>query len=96
MDSSPAKRRKLAHSHDGGEKALQAAATGVSRSRAFALEAEELLEEVRLDYATALEGADELLHRIKNSIEAIKSQEPLPVRNRPATRMACAALVCCC
>ncbi|KAK4166544.1 putative nucleolar protein 6 [Cladorrhinum sp. PSN259] len=80
MDSAPAKRRKLSHSQDGAEKALQSASTtGVSRSRAFVLEAEELLEEVRLDYGTALEGADELLHRIKGSIEAIKSQEPLPI-----------------
>ncbi|KAK3990963.1 putative nucleolar protein 6 [Cladorrhinum sp. PSN332] len=80
MDSAPAKRRKLDHSQDGAEKALQSASTvGLSRSRAFVLEAEELLEEVRLDYGTALEGADELLHRIKGSIEAINSQEPLPI-----------------
>ncbi|KAK4232003.1 putative nucleolar protein 6 [Podospora fimiseda] len=78
MDSAPAKRRKLDHSQDGAEKALQTASTvGVSRSRAFVLETEELLQEVRLDYGTALEGADDLLYRIKGSIEAIKSQEPL-------------------
>ncbi|KAK4203525.1 putative nucleolar protein 6 [Triangularia verruculosa] len=81
MDSGPAKRRKLDHSQDGAEKALESAVStgGVSRSRAFILEAEELLEEVRIDYKTAFEGADQLLHKIKGSIEAIKAQEPLPI-----------------
>ncbi|KAK4653653.1 U3 snoRNP protein [Podospora pseudocomata] len=81
MDSGPAKRRKLDHSQDGAGKALEAAVStgGVSRSRAFILEAEELLEEVRIDYKTAFEGADQLLHKIKSSIETIKSQEPLPI-----------------
>ncbi|KAK4179379.1 putative nucleolar protein 6 [Triangularia setosa] len=81
MESGPAKRRKLDHSQDGAEKALESAlsAGGVSRSRAFILEAEELLEEARIDYKVAFEGADQLLHKIKGSIEAIKSQEPLPI-----------------
>lgn len=80
MDSAPAKRRKLDHAQDGAELALESAAsTGVSRSRAFVLEAEELLDSVRLDYATALEGADSLLHRIKNAIEVIKPHDALPV-----------------
>ncbi|KAK4143048.1 Nrap protein [Dichotomopilus funicola] len=80
MDSAPAKRRKLDHAPDGAELALESAAsTGVSRSRAFVLEAEELLDSVRLDYATALEGADGLLHRTKNAIEAIKPHDALPI-----------------
>lgn len=80
MDAAPAKRRKLDHSQDGAEVALESAAsTGISRSRALVLEAEELLDSVRLDYATALEGADDLLHRIKSAIEGIKSHEALPV-----------------
>jgi U3 small nucleolar RNA-associated protein 22 len=43
------------------------------------LEAEELLDSVRLDYETAFEGTDDLLHRVKGAIEAIKAHEPLPV-----------------
>ncbi|KAL2261289.1 hypothetical protein VTK26DRAFT_4480 [Humicola hyalothermophila] len=80
MDAAPAKRRKLDHSPAGVDAALElAAVTGISRSRAFVLEAEELLDSVRLDYGAALEGADELLHRIKNAIEGIQSHGPLQV-----------------
>ncbi|KAK4150106.1 Nrap protein [Chaetomidium leptoderma] len=80
MDSAPVKRRKLAHVQDGAEIALQSAAsTGISRSRAFVLEAEELLDSVRLDYGTALEGVDDLLHRIKDAVEGIKSHDPRPL-----------------
>ncbi|KAL2167229.1 hypothetical protein VTG60DRAFT_1580 [Thermothelomyces hinnuleus] len=80
MDSTPAKRRKLDHSQDDAEVLLQSAAsTGISRSRAFILEAEELLDSVRLDYETALDGADNLLHRIKGTIEGIKPHEALPI-----------------
>lgn len=80
MNSAPAKRRKLDHIQDGAEMALaSAASTGISRSGAFALEAEELLDSVRVDYATDLEGADDLLHRIKAVIETVKAHDPLPV-----------------
>ncbi|KAG7293799.1 hypothetical protein NEMBOFW57_003856 [Staphylotrichum longicolle] len=80
MDSAPAKRRKLDHGQDGVEAVLESAAsTGISRSRAFVLEAEELLDSVRLDYDTALPGADELLHRIKGAVEGINAHDPLPV-----------------
>ncbi|KAK4124644.1 Nrap protein [Parathielavia appendiculata] len=80
MDSAPAKRRKLNHKKDATDVALESAAsTGVSRSRAFVLETEELLDSVRLDYGAALEGADDLLHRIKGVVEGIKAHEPLPV-----------------
>ncbi|KAK4242907.1 hypothetical protein C8A03DRAFT_39852 [Achaetomium macrosporum] len=80
MDSHPGKRRKLDHAQDGAEVALESAvSTGVSRSRAFVLEAEELLASARLDYRTALEGADDLLHRIKGIVEAIKAHDPLPL-----------------
>lgn len=94
---SPAKRRKLDHGQDGAERALeQAASTGLSRSRAFVLEAEELLDSVRLDYAKAFDGADDLLHRIKDSVEAIKAHGPLPVRELPAQvlRRSMALLTC--
>ncbi|KAL2151319.1 hypothetical protein VTH82DRAFT_6417 [Thermothelomyces myriococcoides] len=80
MDSSPAKRRKLDHSQDDAELLLQSAAsTGISRSRTFVLEAEELLDSVRLDYEAALDGADNLLHRIKGIIENIEPHETLPI-----------------
>ena len=80
MDSGPAKRRKLDHTKGGSEKALQAVASvGMSRSRTFILEAEELLDEVGLDYATAFGGADELLRQIKGSIEAIEAHDTLLV-----------------
>lgn len=57
-----------------------AASTGLSKSRAFVLESDELLDSVRLDYGTALDGADDLLHRIKGAIESIKPHDALPVR----------------
>ncbi|KAJ4292976.1 U3 snoRNP protein [Collariella sp. IMI 366227] len=85
MDSAPAKRRKLGHSQDGAEVALESAATtGISRSRAFVLEAEELLDSVRLDYAAAFDGADGLLHRIKESIEAIKPHDAVSLAEAAA------------
>lgn len=81
MTSAPAKRRKLGHTQDGAEVALESAAsTGISRFRAFFLEAEELLDSVGLDYGTALNGADDLLHRIKGAVEGIKAHDARPVR----------------
>jgi U3 small nucleolar RNA-associated protein 22 len=83
MDSAPVKRRKLGHAQDGADAVLESAAsTGISRSRAFVLEADELLDSVRLDYATALAGADDLLHRIKAAVEGIKPHDFLPVRDQ--------------
>ncbi|KAK1757279.1 nucleolar protein 6 [Echria macrotheca] len=85
MESAPAKRRKLDHSQTKTDNALQTAAvTGVSRSRAFVLETEELLDEVSLDYATAFKGADELLHKIKSSIESIEPHEPTQITEAAA------------
>ncbi|GAB1317570.1 U3 snoRNP protein [Madurella fahalii] len=85
MNSAPAKRRRLDHGSDGAEMALESAlSTGISRSRAFVLEAEELLDTVRLDYGAALDGADDLLHRIKETIEAIKPHEALLVTEAAA------------
>lgn len=80
MEPFSAKRRKLDHSTEEPQGALVAAAsTGLSRSRTFILEAEELLGEVKLDYATALDGVDGTLHRIKESIEGIKPHESAKV-----------------
>lgn len=96
MESSPAKRRKLDHqpqlqpaqpAQPGpyGAAALDAAAiAGTFRPGAFVLQAQELLDEVRLDYDKAFPGADDLLHQIKSSIEAIQPQDPTPVSARPA------------
>ncbi|KAK3319911.1 Nrap protein [Cercophora scortea] len=78
MEPIPAKRRKIEHPRKGAEKALSSAPpTALSRSRAFILEADELLEEIRLDYGTTLEGVDGLLHKIKGSIEAIDSHDSI-------------------
>jgi len=80
MESAPAKRRKIDHTQGTSVNVLQtAAAGGLPRSRAFLLEVEELLDEVGLDYATAFAGADELLHKIKTSIERIEEHEPIQV-----------------
>ncbi|KAK0713071.1 Nrap protein [Lasiosphaeria miniovina] len=77
MESTSPKRRKLDHGDEGAHKVLiSGVSTRFSRSRAFILEAEELLEEVRLDHTVALEGVDDLLHRIKGIVEAIKPHEP--------------------
>ncbi|KAL0465110.1 Nrap protein [Neurospora intermedia] len=82
MEPGSAKRRKIGHSR-GGESAVgnidAAASSGLSRGRAFILEAEELVDEVKLDYATALEGVDSLLHKIKGSIEAIEAHDALQI-----------------
>ncbi|KAK0725377.1 Nrap protein [Lasiosphaeris hirsuta] len=82
MDSGPAKRRKLGHSQTTTENAAQSVVPrGPSRLRAFIFEADELLGEVSLDYAVALRGADNLLHKVKGSIEAIEPHESLPIND---------------
>jgi U3 small nucleolar RNA-associated protein 22 len=82
MDSASSKRRKLDHVDSSSENVLQSATTaGLSKHRVFVLEAEELLGEVALDYATAFPGADTLLGDIKTSIESIEPHGPLPVRS---------------
>lgn len=54
---------------------------GIQQPTSFVLETEELLREVRLDHEKAFEGADDLLHRLKGSIEAIEPHGPIPVNN---------------
>ncbi|KAK1779614.1 Nrap protein [Copromyces sp. CBS 386.78] len=82
MEPASAKRRKIGHSR-GGESAVgnidAAASSGLSRGRAFILEAEELVDQVKLDYATALQAVDSLLHKIKGSIEAIEAHDALQI-----------------
>ncbi|KAK7745932.1 U3 snoRNP protein [Cytospora paraplurivora] len=84
MDPNPAKRRKLQHQepHDSSNSsaALEAASTsGASRSSTFVLQTRELLREVRINYDNHFAGADELLHRVKSTIEAISPQDPTPI-----------------
>lgn len=85
MDTNPAKRRKVDH-HESrglvadGSAALDAAAqAGTPRPSTFALQTQELLREVRLDYNKTFAGADDLLHRIKSTLEATKPHDLTPV-----------------
>lgn len=85
MDTNPAKRRKIDHreSHGhvaDGSAALDAAAqAGTPRPSTFALQTQELLREVRLDYNKTFAGADDLLHRIKSTLEAAEPHDPTPI-----------------
>ena len=74
MAEIPAKRRKLDRPD---ENILNAA--GFSGS-AFVLQIAELLKEERLDYGSDLEGIDDILHKIKGSIENIEPHAATPVR----------------
>lgn len=86
MDANPAKRRKLDHQtpdesgSKGSAAALNAAAAGgTSRPSTFVLQTQELLGELRIDYDKSFAGAEDLLHRIKATIEGIQPQGPTPV-----------------
>ncbi|PSR79860.1 Nrap protein [Coniella lustricola] len=82
MDSNPAKRRKLDHQASQNEPAatLDAIATAsASRSGAFGLQSNELLEEIRLDYDKVFSDADRLLYNIKAAIEAVAARGPTPI-----------------
>lgn len=77
MTSSPAKRRKTDHSD--GAVLSDAISAAVRQPTTFVLETAELLAESRFDYERSLEGVDELLRRLKTSIEAIETHEAIPV-----------------
>lgn len=103
MDWNPAKRRKLEHrlphqdepSSTGAADALDAAATaGTSRPSAFILQTQELLRELRINYDKSFAGADDLLRRIKSTIEAIHPQGATPV-SRPHGRPTSSSLLTC-
>ncbi|KAG6357924.1 hypothetical protein INS49_013807 [Diaporthe citri] len=85
MDTNPAKRRKVDHHESrgpvaNGNAALDAVAqAGTARSSTFVLQTQELLREVRLDYKKTFSGADELLHRIKSTLEATKPHDLTPI-----------------
>ncbi|KAL1875324.1 hypothetical protein VTK73DRAFT_10108 [Phialemonium thermophilum] len=83
MTSVPTKRRKLGHPD--GELLESAMAVGIQQPTAFVLETEELLNEVRLDYSKALEGADDLLRQLKTSVEQIEPHDPVPIFEAAAT-----------
>ncbi|KAB5518226.1 Nrap protein [Coniochaeta sp. 2T2.1] len=77
MALNPAKRRKL----DGEASIDQAISVAVRQPTTFVLECDELLKESRPDYDKSFEGVDELLRRVKTSIEAIETHEALPVHD---------------
>jgi U3 small nucleolar RNA-associated protein 22 len=93
MDANPAKRRKIHHEYRGdvakGSVALDAAAqAGTPRPSTFALQTQELIREVSLDYNKTFAGADDLLHRIKSTLESAKPHVPMPVSAPdPSTRV---------
>lgn len=72
MEQSP-KRRKV--SHQGGSRTVN-----IATASPFVLQTDELLNEVKVDYATALNGADVLLHKIKSVVDGIEPHGPIPVR----------------
>ncbi|KAK2044303.1 nrap protein [Colletotrichum somersetense] len=72
MEQSP-KRRKVSHQ---GDSRITA---NIATASPFVLQTDELLKEVKVDYAKALDGADTLLHKIRNLIEGIESHGPIPI-----------------
>ena len=79
MDSNAAKRRKMEHSN--GASFPSAISPSSQRVTPFVMETDELLKEVKLDYGKTLEGADELLLKLKRSIEEMQPHGPIPVRS---------------
>ena len=73
METSAAKRRKLDHQSSSATAGGRKSATAAS---AFAEAADDLLGDVRVDYAKAFEGADESLRGFKETIESIESHGP--------------------
>ncbi|KAI0397491.1 pre-rRNA processing protein utp22 [Xylariaceae sp. FL0594] len=80
MDPNSPKRRKLDH-HAGGPTFDHVASSsmGASGSSAFVLETDELLKEVKLDYAKAFSGVDQTLRQFKETIEDIEQYGPVPM-----------------
>jgi U3 small nucleolar RNA-associated protein 22 len=77
-DSSPAKRRKL--DHFDGDLFVSTYSNSAQHGTAFSLQTAELLEETKLDQGEVFGGADDLLRRLKGSVEAIEPHEEIPVR----------------
>lgn len=75
MELNPAKRRKLVNPNEG--------AKPISRAGSFALEAEELVDALKVDWDRAFVGVDDLLHKVKALIEEIEGHEAVPVSQSP-------------
>ncbi len=81
MESNSPKRRKLGHTPDGPTfETVASSSMGASGSSAFVLETDELLREVKLDYAKAFPGLDQTLRQLKDAIEGLEQYGPVPVR----------------
>ncbi|KAM0285471.1 hypothetical protein ACHAQH_001421 [Verticillium albo-atrum] len=78
---SGAKRRKVSHN---GEAPRSKRSVAMATASPFVLQTEELLKEVKVDYAETFDGADALLKQVKDVIENIGAQEPTPISD--ATR----------
>ncbi|KAL9946955.1 Nucleolar protein 6 [Verticillium nonalfalfae] len=78
---SGAKRRKVSHNGDAPKSKRSVA---MATASPFVLQTEELLKEVKVDYAETFDGADALLKQIKHVIDGIAPQEAAPISD--ATR----------
>lgn len=67
------KRRKVSH-HE-----RNASSTSTTASP-FVLQTTELLDEVRVDYETTFDGADDLLKRLRDVVDSIPAVEASSVR----------------
>ncbi|KXH60473.1 nrap protein [Colletotrichum nymphaeae SA-01] len=68
-----AKRRKVSHK---GDSKISA---NIATASPFVLQTDELLKEVKVNYTETLDGADALLHKIRNLIQGIESHGPIPI-----------------
>lgn len=68
------------HTHGGPTfETIVSSSMGASGSSAFVLETDELLREVKLDYAKAFPGLDQTLRQFKEAIEGLEQYGPVPV-----------------
>ncbi|KAI1150406.1 Nrap protein [Nemania diffusa] len=80
MESNSPKRRKMDHTHGGPTfETIVSSSMGASGSSAFVLETDELLREVKLDYAKAFPGLDQTLRQFKEAIEGLEQYGPVPI-----------------
>ncbi|GAP89879.1 putative nrap protein [Rosellinia necatrix] len=80
MESNSPKRRKLEHTSGGPAlENLASSSMGASGSSAFVLETDELLKEVRMDYAEAFPGLDQTLRLFKEAIDSLDQYGPVPI-----------------
>ncbi|KAI0550958.1 Nrap protein [Xylaria curta] len=85
MESNSPKRRKLDHAHSGPIfENVASSSMGASGSSAFVLETDELLKEVKLDYAKAFPGLDQILRQLKEAIDGLEQYGPIPITKASA------------